>query len=55
MLDVGSRKLPCAVEKPESGKKYAAFIAGDKAMVIHGPEKVKIVFDKEIPVGAKIR
>jgi methionyl-tRNA synthetase len=55
MLDVGSRKLPCAVEKPEAGKKYAAFIASDKAMVIHGPEKVKIVFDKEIPVGAKIR
>jgi hypothetical protein len=55
MLDVGSRKLPCAVEKPEDGKKYAAFIARDKAMVIHGPEKIKIVFDKEIPVGAKIR
>ena len=55
MIDLGSRKLPCAAENAEAGKRYAAFIAGDKAMMILGPDKVKIVFDREIPVGAKIR
>ncbi|HJX04999.1 MAG TPA: methionine--tRNA ligase [Thermoplasmata archaeon] len=55
LIDLGSRKLPCPVEGPEVGKKYAAFISGDRAMVLHGPDRVKITVDSDIPVGAKIR
>jgi len=55
VLDLGSRKMQCTVDSPDVGKKYAAFIAGDKAMVMHGPNKVKIVFDVDIQTGAKIR
>ena len=55
VLDLGNRKVQCAVEGAEAGKKYAAFIAGDKAMVMYGPDKVKIIFDSDIPTGAKIR
>jgi len=55
MLDLGTRKVRCAVDRPEPGKKYAAFVVGEKAMVMHGPENVKITFDTEIPAGAKIR
>jgi len=55
VFDMGSRKVPCASDDPEPGKKYAAFVAGNKAMIIHGPDKVKIVFDTDIPVGAKVR
>lgn len=54
-LDLGNRKVKCAVDGPEPGKEYAAFILGDKALVLQGPDKVKITFDKDIPVGAKIR
>ena len=54
-LDLGNRKVQASGDKLEPGKKYAAFVSGDKALVLHGPDKVKIVFDKEIPVGAKIR
>jgi methionyl-tRNA synthetase len=54
-VDLGTRKLPCAVTNPEPGKKYAVFVAGDKAMVMHGPDNIKIVFDKDIAAGAKIR
>ncbi len=43
------------MDNPEQGKKYAAFISGGKALVLFGPEKVKVTFDKDIPVGAKIR
>jgi len=55
VLNLGNRKVQCAVEGAEAGKKYAAFIAGDKAMVMYGPDKVKIIFDSDIPTGAKIR
>ena len=55
LLDLGSRKVPCTADNPTAGKKYAAFVAGDKAMIIHGPDEVKIVFDIDIPVGAKVR
>lgn len=55
MMDIGSRKLRCTVDKPDPGVKYAAFVSGDKALVLHGPDKVKIIFDSDIPVGAKIR
>jgi len=54
-IDLGTRKVPCTVMNPEPGRKYAVFVAGDKAMVMHGPDNVKIVFDKDIAAGAKIR
>ncbi|MBU0685377.1 MAG: methionine--tRNA ligase [Candidatus Thermoplasmatota archaeon] len=55
MLDLGSRKLKCTVDKPDPVVKYAAFVSGDKALVLHGPDEVKIILDSDIPVGAKIR
>ena len=55
VLDLGSRKVKCTVDKPTPDTKYAAFVSGDKALVLHGPDKVKIIFDSDIPVGAKIR
>jgi methionyl-tRNA synthetase len=54
-LDLGNRKVNCIVDAPVPEAKYAAFVLGDKAMVIEGPDKVKIMFDKDIPAGAKIR
>jgi methionyl-tRNA synthetase len=54
-LDLGSRKLKCVVDKPEAGVKYAAFVSGDRSIVLYGPDNVKIIFDSDIPVGAKIR
>jgi methionyl-tRNA synthetase len=55
MLDLGSRKVRCVVDQPSGSKKYAAFVASDKALVMHAADKTKIVFDSDIPVGAKIR
>ena len=55
MLDLGSRKVKCVIDAPVIGKTYAAFVAGDKAIVLHAADKTKIVFDSDIPVGAKIR
>jgi len=54
-LDLGSRKVRCVVENPVSGRTYAAFVAGDRSLVLHAVDKTKIVFDSEIAVGAKIR
>lgn len=54
-LDLGSRKVQCVVDKPAPGTRYAAFVSGEKSMVMFGPEGVKIVFDSDIPAGAKIR
>jgi hypothetical protein len=55
MLDLGSRKVQATVDKGEPGKRYAAMIHGDKGLIMHGPDGVKIVFDKDIAAGAKIR
>jgi methionyl-tRNA synthetase len=55
VLDLGSRKLPCTVPKGEPGRMYAAFVQGDRALVLHTAEEVKMVFDRDIQVGAKIR
>ena len=55
VLDLGSRKVQATVDKGEPGKRYAAMIHGDKALVMHGPDGVKIVFDRDIAAGAKIR
>jgi methionyl-tRNA synthetase len=54
-LDLGNRKVNCTVAAPMPDKKYAAFVLGDKAMLVQGPENVKITFDRDIPAGAKIR
>jgi len=54
-LDLVSRKVRCSTEGLDPNKKYAAFVAGEKAVVLHSQDKVKVVFDREIPVGAKIR
>ena len=54
-FNLGNRKVKVIVDRPEPGKNYAAFVAGEKALVLHGPDKVKIIFDKDIPVGARIR
>jgi methionyl-tRNA synthetase len=55
MLDIGGRKLQCMVEKGEGGKTYPAFVAGDKAMVLTAADGTRIVLDREIAAGAKIR
>jgi methionyl-tRNA synthetase len=54
-LDIGNRKVKATVDSPDPDRKYAAFVLGDRAMVIQGPDKIKITFDKDIPAGAKIR
>jgi methionyl-tRNA synthetase len=53
-LDVGGRNVPCKLDEAEAGKVYAAFIFGDKAMLMHA-DGVKVVFDRDIHAGAKIR
>lgn len=55
MLDLGSRRVRCSEVRPDTGRRYAAFVKGDKALVLHGPDNVRIVFDTDIPAGAKIR
>ncbi len=55
MLDIGSRKVKAASASPVPDGRYAAFVLGDRAMIIQGPENVKITFDRDIPAGAKIR
>ncbi len=54
-LDVGGRKVKCAADKCETGRSYASLVAGDKAVLMQGPDGVRIVFDKPIGAGAKIR
>ncbi|MGD9963314.1 MAG: methionine--tRNA ligase [Thermoplasmata archaeon] len=54
-LDIGGRKVQCVVEKGDAGKRYPAFLAGDKAMVITAADGTKMVFDRDIAAGAKIR
>ncbi len=54
-LDIGTRKAQAIVDAPEVGKKYAAFVIGERAMVMFGPDGVKLTFDKDIAPGAKIR
>jgi len=54
-LDLGSRKVQCSEVKPDTGKRFAAFVRGDRALILHGPDKVRIIFDNDIPAGAKVR
>lgn len=55
LLDVGGRKVQCVVDKGDAGKTYPVFMAGEKAMVITAPDGTRMVFDREIAAGAKIR
>jgi len=55
MLDLGSRKVQCRIDKGDAGKKYAALIQGDKALAMFANDGTKIVFDRDIKAGAKIR
>lgn len=54
-LDIGSRTVSCAIEKGEVGRKYAALVQEESAVVMHAKDDIKIVFDKDIPVGARVR
>ena len=53
--DIGGRVLGCTVMEGDAGMKYATLVQGDSALVMHGPDGVKIVFDRDIPAGARIR
>ena len=55
VLEVGGRKVQCVVERGDAGKVYPAFLAGGKAMLITAADGTKMVFDREIAAGAKIR
>jgi methionyl-tRNA synthetase len=55
LLDLGSRKVSYSGGRAEADKRYAAFVEDDNALVMSGPDEVLIVFDRDIPVGAKIR
>lgn len=54
-LDLGGRMVSCAVQNGAVGARYAAFVRGSSALVIHGPDETKIVFDRDIAAGARIR
>ena len=54
-LEMGQRKVPCTIPGGDVGKKYAAFLDDGAALVMHCQDDIKIVFDRDIAVGAKIR
>jgi methionyl-tRNA synthetase len=54
-LDIGSRTVSCATESGEVGRKYAALVQEESAVVMHAKGDVKIVFDRDIPIGARVR
>ncbi|UCE80595.1 MAG: methionine--tRNA ligase [Methanobacteriota archaeon] len=54
-IQVGDKVLGCAASGGETGGKYAALVLDDSALVMHGPDGVKMVFDRDIPAGARIR
>ena len=54
-MDVGGKAVSCEAVGGSSGAKYAALLQEGSALVMHGPEDVRIVFDRDIPAGAKIR
>ena len=54
-LDLGSRTVECVVRGGEGGKKYAALVQGEGALVMHAEDGINIVFDRDIPAGARVR
>jgi methionyl-tRNA synthetase len=54
-LDLGGRTVSCAGQGGEVGVRYAAFVKGSSALVVHVPDGTKIVFDRDIAAGARIR
>ncbi len=55
VLEMGGHKVSCAGCGTESGVKCAALVQDDAALVMHGPDGVRIVLDRDIPTGARIR
>ncbi len=49
------RNIPFSGGKPESGRRYAVFVEDGRALLMSGPDEALIVFDRDIPAGAKIR
>lgn len=54
-IEVGGRIIGCAISGGETGGRYAALVQDDSALVMHGPDGIKVVFDREIRAGARIR
>ncbi|UCE90959.1 MAG: methionine--tRNA ligase [Methanobacteriota archaeon] len=54
-LDVGGRTVSCTVTSGEVGRRYAAYVRGSSALVMYGPDDTKVVFDRDIAAGARIR
>ena len=54
-IDIGGKAVGCEVTDGVAGEKYVALVLEDSALVMHGPDGVKIVFDRDIPAGARIR
>ena len=54
-LDLGGKTIGCVVRDGAVGSRYAAFVAGSSALVMYGPEDTKIIFDRDIAAGARIR
>jgi methionyl-tRNA synthetase len=54
-MDLGSRKVAFSGGSPEEGKRYAVFVEDEMALLMSGPDEALIVFDRDIPAGARIR
>ncbi len=53
--DVGGRRVACTIDDGKPGMTYALLLNTDKSVVMTSSDGVKIVFDREIQAGAKIR
>jgi methionyl-tRNA synthetase len=54
-LEMGGKRIDCTGCGVDSGVKCAALVQDDTALVMHGSDGVRIVLDKDIPTGARIR
>ena len=54
-LEMGGKLIDCAGCGVDSGVKCAALVQADTALVMHGPDGVRIVLDRDIPTDARIR
>jgi methionyl-tRNA synthetase len=54
-LEMGGKLVDCDGCGVDSGVKCAALVQDDTALVMHGPDGVRIVLDRDIPTGARIR
>ncbi|MDH3365920.1 MAG: methionine--tRNA ligase, partial [Thermoplasmata archaeon] len=51
-LELSGRTISCTGSGGDVGVKYAALVQDDSALLMHGPDDVKIVFDRDISAGA---